>query len=359
MTEPRIDRVARWVAGTGTRRTVLRASAALVSTIAVGRQAPGFDVAAAEGPPPPPSEREYWPACSDERRHYCVAELRVDGVDQLNTTNPTYSLSAFRLRTSEGPEDTSTMRPLWILNRLEGGQERGLQDQDLGVEVELRLKLGQLHPILVIQTSGIASIQVSGNDADGWELVSRGVPALFSFPGDDEQSDSAWATYWGEGYQRAEWPAEFDSFRGTISASAISGYPTWEEGAWRVGLSAPHFLPDGSVRHGSYSAWVSPQTLTDLHLTLEEALSGGLSVTREDGGVTSSVNASLTARDGGVYIEIPDLTFSTPTIVMKKRAQPPAPDATSTGKCDPKCRKGRVCKNGRCKKKKKKNKRKH
>ncbi len=352
MAVQRIDRVARWMAETGTRRTMLRTGAGLVSTIAVGAHVHGY--ASAEGPPPPPPEREAWPACSDERQHYCIVDLLVAGVDQLNSPNPGYRLSAFRLRTGDGPEDPLTMRPIWYLNRLVNGNERDLEDQDLDVEIELRLRLGQLHPVLVTQTSGISYIQVSGNDADGWEVASLGSPALFSYPGEDEQAEDAWVVFQGEGYQRSEWPAEFEPFKGMIAASAFADYPIWEDGSWKVRLYAPHLLPDGSVRHGSYSAWILPQTLTDLHLSLDEALTGGLTVTREDGGVTSPLDASLTARDGGVYIEIPDLTFSTPAIVMRKRANPAAPEAPSPGTCEPRCRKGRVCKSGRCKKKKKK-----
>jgi hypothetical protein len=279
-------------------------------------------------------------------------------VDQLNTPKPDYNLYAFRLRTGDGPEDQSTMRPVWILNRLEGGQETGLKDQDLSLEVELHLRLGRLHPVLVSQISGVSYTKVFGNETDGWELTSHGLPGLFSFPGEDEQSTDAWVVFQGEGYQRAEWPAEFTPFKGMTASSAYSDYPIWEDGAWKVRLYAPHFLPDGSVRHGSYSAWISPETLSDLQLTLDAALAGGLSVAREDDGVTSPVEAALTARDGGVYIEIPDLTFSSPAIVMKKRAKP-APDTPPPGGCMPKCRKGRVCKKGICLKQKKKKKRKH
>jgi hypothetical protein len=46
--------------------------------------------------------------------------------------------------------------------------------------------------------------------------------------------------------------------------------------------------------------------------------------------------------DGGVLIDTPDLTFSNPQIAIRRQ---------SSGGCARRCKKGCVCKNGRCKKK--------
>ena len=66
----------------------------------------------------------------------------------------------------------------------------------------------------------------------------------------------------------------------------------------------------------------------------------------------SAVNAAITALDGGILIDFPDLTFSSLTVSIGRR---------NGGKCSKRCGKGRVCKNGHCVKKGngKKDKKKH
>jgi hypothetical protein len=135
-------------------------------------------------------------------------------------------------------------------------------------------------------------------------------------------------------------------FEGYLAGSNINamGTPNWNGSGWGIHVASPHRMLDGSVTHGSFLAWVSPTSLQRLGLTPEQATAGELTVTRIDNGVISPVTALLSIVDGGALIELPDLTFSSPTISIRRRGG---------SACASKCKRGRVCKNGRCVKKKK------
>lgn len=114
------------------------------------------------------------------------------------------------------------------------------------------------------------------------------------------------------------------------TSANIMGQPVWQAGTWSINLWAPHFAAPGStpdgLTHGNYSAWISPQNVQAMGLTLDQAAAGEIAVTRTDDGVTTPVAATVEQREGGVYIDIPDLTFSSPTLprlhLCRQRGQP-------------------------------------
>lgn len=344
MTKPRIDRLSRWLAGAGSRRNVLRATLGAAGALAAAgmRIAP----ASAESPPPiPNSSPEPWPVCSETRRFYCVESFSVDGVDYLGAVQPDYELRVTAINNSG--ESGEADRVFWFVLATS-------QPEDRQLEMHLRLRTGLLEPVLTFAHASEFSMEVMGGTGTGWLMDAQGKPGFVVSQLNPQNFDQAAAlshVLTGTSIHRT-YSDGWGGFEGYVQVDGIRSYgpPVWQRDGWQIGLNSVHLLPDGSVNHGSYRAWISPRSMQKLQLTPGQAVSGELRVSRTDDGLESPVGAVLTEQRGGVLVEIPDLTFSSPTISMRRR---------SNGGCAMKCRRGRVCKNGRCKKKKKKNKRKN
>ncbi|MBL8127016.1 MAG: hypothetical protein JNM64_05220 [Chloroflexia bacterium] len=224
---------------------------------------------------------------------------------------------------------------------------------DLQREMRLRFRTGRLEPVITYMQASDFSMDVSGSAANGWLIDVRGKPAVVPGAFDIDnmvRADLLFFQFQGLARHRTS-PilAGWGGFEGYMAVDSVFGFsaPRWRGDGWNVFLESFHLLPDGTVNHGSYRAWVAPAALQRLDLTTAQAISGALLVSRIDDGRESAVAAVLSAHDGGVLIDIPDLTFSSPTIVIRKRGK---------SGCSQKCRKGRTCKNGRCVKKKKRRK---
>ena len=333
------------MASSGPRRSVLRAVAGLAVGTAIAER--GQRSAAAEAPPLIPDSSMYrWPACTDARRFYCVDSFSVDGVDQLIGQDPEFEPWVLADR---GPVDGGVVadRLQWSVFPVNGN----LQMSDLARDFQIGVRAGLLEPFTAFMRGEGFEMEVTGNSTTGWYVGLHGKPAVdFLVPSGEQEPTELQVVFQGMGYHRTESNLSmWGRFEGYVASNSIHGYspPRWQGNGWHMGLQSFHFLPDGSVNHGSYRAWMSPQSLRLMKLSIAEALQGALAVSRVDDGVESAVTAVISETGGGVLIDIPDLTFSSPTISIRKRGK---------GGCAKKCRKGRVCKNGRCKKKKKRGK---
>jgi hypothetical protein len=336
------DRLTKFLSTATTRRAALRAAAGLFGGLATAGLGRGRGQAAGPAPPIPPPSLDPWPACSEARTHYCVAAFSVDGVNQL-VDDPDYTPLVSGTNTLTNGTTDRLNWDVWPRN----GE---LQAADLSKEIVLRIRAGRLEPVFTAMRVTGVRLQASGDATSGWEIEVRGrpapVPGCNTDPLSCEQATTMAVTFQGESLHRTNPTLNgLNGFEGYLAGSNLNGFgsPRWQGDAWHITLHSPHLMPDGSITHGSYRAWMTPGTLQRLKLTTQEALAGGLAITRIDGGVESAVNAAITALDGGVLIDIPDLTFSSPTIAIGKRGG---------GKCAKRCRKGRVCKKGRCVKKK-------
>lgn len=340
-----IDDLARVMVSRSSRRSVFRAVAGLAIATAIGQRE--LSSAAAESPPPiPESSMDRWPVCSDSRRFYCVESLSVDGVDQLSAQHPEFEPWVLADR---GIVDGGVVanRLQWSVFPVNGN----LQMSDLAREFHIGIRAGLLEPFAAFMRSEGFMMAVTGNATTGWHVDVQGKPAVgFLVPSGGQEPTELQVSFQGMGEHRtASNVAMWNRFEGYVAANSIHGFspPRWQGDGWKMDLESFHFRPDGSVNHGSYRAWISPASLRLMKLTPANALQGALAVTRIDEGVESALSAVLSETNGGVLIDIPDLTFSSPTISIRKRGK---------GGCAKKCRKGRVCKNGRCKKKKKRGK---
>lgn len=318
-----------------------------------------LDAVASAPPPLPPPSLDAWPACSPEREHYCVEVFTLGGVDHLiesSDPNPEYLAL---VHGTGSPESSVADRLEWHIYR----RPQNLQVDDLDKEIVLRIRSGLLEPVATIIWATDCRMSVTGDAASGWIVEIRGRPT--TIPTTDEgglggeQATFEFIDFLGSGIHRdsphrSVW-GDFEGYAVGTNIHAISP-PHWrspelERGiGWDMVIGSTHLRLDGSLTHGAYRAWLAPGALQRLAITPEQAVAGDLLVTRTDDGVGSPVTATLSVLDAGVLIEIPDLTFSTPTISMLRRRG---------GACATKCKRGRICKNGRCVKKKKKHRKKH
>ena len=345
VSESRLDSVARWLAGAESRRAVIRAGAGLALGGLIPARMP--ELAGAAPPPVPAASNDNWPICSDPDQHYCVETFTADGVDLLtDATRYQWMFVADRDVVSPGP----ATRMGWDVI---GDRDR-MTVADAETKFRFVVRCGRLEPTATFMRATRGVLRKTGDAANGWRLEIVGQPSVT--PGGDNPLGTGQATglmtdFSGSSlHRKAATLSMWEGFEGFISVSGAASYsPPYRRGdGWYVGLRGYHLWPDGvTLNQGSYQAWVSPQSLQTLGLTVEQAVAGGLTVARIDDGVESSIRATLAADAGGVLIEIPDLTFSSPTIAIRK--------AGKRG-CATKCRKGRVCRNGHCKKKQKRGK---
>jgi hypothetical protein len=218
---------------------------------------------------------------------------------------------------------------------------------DLVREFHIGIRVGLLEPFAAFIRSEDFAMAVTGNAASGWHVDVQGKPAVgFLVPSGGQEPTELQVSLQGMAEHRtATNVAMWNRFEGYVAANSVHAFspPRWQGDGWRMDLESFHSLPDGSLNHGSYRAWISPASLSLMKLTPANAVQGALAVTRIDMGVESAVSAVLSETNSGVLIDIPDLTFSSPTISIRRRGK---------SDCAKKCGKGRTCKNGRCKKKK-------
>jgi hypothetical protein len=351
MQSDEFDRITHTLGTMGTRRGLLRTAGMLGALLGgAGRWLPSR--AAAAAPPPPASLRETWPVCSEERAHYCVDTFHVAGEDQLAGPSPAYQAYVFGVNevlasNPDNPDAIPATHIYWVLD----AAGLNLAEDDLTREIVLRVRVGTLKPFYTAAYARGLRLQVDGSAATGWTVDIRGRPALETLPdpppADQEQATIVRVVFSGEAYTRADFPADFIPYEGYVGFEAGHALPEWIDDAWQIRMSSQHFMPDGSLRRASYTAWLAPANLERLELTLEEALAGRVEIRRRDDDKESDVAVTLRALDGGLLIEFPEITFSAPTFIIRSRPRGTSPGPTRDA-CPKRCGKGRVCRHGRC-----------
>jgi len=287
------------------RRGALRTGSGVLAGLLAGGTLERRTAHAAPVPVPPPGVE--WPVCSAERPDYCISRFEVDGIDRL--------ADPLDVRPFVGGQSTWFGGSVdWNLfgNRISAA----LTDKD----IVLGIRTGRLKPSMGIAAAHGTTVTVSGDDATGWEVTipARVMRRAVPDPANHEQAVAIYPTCNGRFFDyRQGYGNPNDGMFMWTDAFAVDG-PFWRDGGWDIRLSAPHFAPpdtspDG-LNHGSYACWMTPQALQMLDLTVPQALAGQLTITRTDNGVLTPIATSLTERAGGVLIDIPDLTYSSPTL---------------------------------------------
>lgn len=127
----------------------------------------------------------------------------------------------------------------------------------------------------------------------------------------------------------AEEQAVFDTFIATFSGGWVAtnaqqfGFPTYNSvtEAVEVSLSGPHFTPTLGVNTGFFRAFVPTAVLTTLFgISDPGSLSGTLVISQTESGVTTTVTATVTSVAGGVLIDVPTFSYSSPTFGIEPNA---------------------------------------
>ena len=164
------DRLAKVLSTARTRRAALRGAVGLVGGVVTARTTPLRARAAAPAPPIPPPSLDPWPACSETQSHYCVAAFSVDGVDQLTNDSDYFPVVV----------GTASQQGLAVADRLEWHiypRAGELQSSDLNKAIVLRIRSGQLEPVMTVMRSTAVRMRTSGDASSGFEVEVRGRPA--------------------------------------------------------------------------------------------------------------------------------------------------------------------------------------
>ena len=110
----------------------------------------------------------------------------------------------------------------------------------------------------------------------------------------------------------------FANFRGSYFGlvNAVSGFvqpvQSQTEPGLSVTLGGPTRLSNGTTNVGSLDAFIPTAALQSLFGTTDSTLASRLAVTRTEGGTTAGAAYTATAVPGGLRVQIPGITFSTP-----------------------------------------------
>jgi hypothetical protein len=102
--------------------------------------------------------------------------------------------------------------------------------------------------------------------------------------------------------------------------STVLIFETFPTARWYLDLGNPHLDVDGDPMTGSFTAWVPPSYFEALGTTASAALAAGLDVTRTDGGIESTLAATITLLDGGTLVRVDSVSYSTPRITVAESA---------------------------------------
>jgi hypothetical protein len=182
------------------------------------------------------------------------------------------------------------------------------------------------------------AITPGGDASNGYTLAVDGSPVALEWKestsggdcevgdcgGNTTQADVEPTALSGNTQNMATWdPSEKARFAGMYSGSdaqyrsepSFSNFPS---PSWSLDLGNPHLSVSGTPVIGTYSAFVPKALLDEVGATAAQAASAGLIVKRTDGGTTTTVGAAvMPTADGGVYMRIPQVHYSTPTFKIK------------------------------------------
>ncbi|MDQ1519613.1 MAG: hypothetical protein QOI55_686 [Actinomycetota bacterium] len=286
---------------------------------------------ASADPPAPPAPNDRWPVCVAAEDQYCIESATADGVDLLAGPGVDYSGSPVDVNVSLLDAHSVNWAVEWT------GGSYSLPDELDGATLSLVLRTGALVPRF---TSAIADrfyLTTSGDDAAGYTLSIEGTPATVNWLADqtsgncfigecgDEttQADTTQRTFSGNTQDMGFWdPSEIARFSGTYIATNAQFRPTVVLYTpnplphWMLQLANPHLTVDGDPASGSFTAFVPPGFFSSLGVDAAAAVANGFSITRTDDGVESPVDGAASLVDGGAYLRVPSLSYSSPTIAV-------------------------------------------
>jgi hypothetical protein len=266
---------------------------------------------------PPLLER--WPVCDSTRSTFCVEALSVDGVNRLGS--PDWQVDAYLL------DDHSSN--WYVEQRVGSAFVPPLSTTD---QFSFRVNTGDVAPLFTQATAANVFLTTGGSATDGftvsvdaqavtldWKNSTVGGDCHAGHCGDDTTAaDSENNLLGGNSQDMATWDPDLRAlFRGmwTATDAEYQTLPLFQSSPaqWFLSLGNPHLKLDGVTPVvGTYSAYVPPQLLSEVGATAAQAAATGLNVTRTDGGVTTTVGAAIMATgDGGVYIRVPEVHYST------------------------------------------------
>ncbi|MBI4172750.1 MAG: hypothetical protein HY511_08305 [Actinobacteria bacterium] len=179
-------------------------------------------------------------------------------------------------------------------------------------------------------TFGSCMIGACGDDTTAASVDYEGLAISASFGWDPPPGLS--------GAELAEFNEMKEPFRGSwvsTDAQAFS-FPTFNPAtnAFEVEVASPHFRVGGAVLNvGFFKAFLTNAFLTSaLGISDPSSVTAtSLTVRQTESGTTTTLNPSVTPAAGGVIIEIPTVSYSSPKFSVEKAAVAPnAPTAPST-----------------------------
>jgi hypothetical protein len=317
------------------------------------------------GQPQTPPSGEQWPPCNpatgpahvpDEpvREDYCVDLLTIDGDDVLRGTE--WSMNVYYL-----PGDQELVG--WYLQEQVGESAWSTPNQGTETQqVKVRIKMGSVEPQLSYGYGGSGPdgpfrLYTGGSAQAGYWIEAHGYPVRLewlSFEpnacksdgqcGDHTTAAATEQTMFGGASQTLTLWDDGDLYDGMwfFTNAEHHGMPQFvpaEDPYWYVRVGNPHLRIDGVTPvQGSFIARVPPGLLAGVGTTAEQAAQVGLAGRRidqidgEDVITPIDVETDLSTDidgtpDEGVWLELPDLTFSTPQLEFgaPQAALPPAP----------------------------------
>jgi hypothetical protein len=279
-----------------------------------------------------PAPFDQWPACSAPSDQFCIESATIGGVDLMSPDGVTSGGSPLAVRVSLLDDHSVN----WAVQWSDSGTY-SIPEEFTGSTISLVLRTGALVPRF---TSAIADrfyLTTAGDDASGYTLTIEGTPSTINWLVDtsagncfvgscgDEttQADTAQNTFSGNTQDMAFWdPADVARFSGMYVATNAQYRPTvvlygsYPAPNWSLQLGNPHLTGDGSPADGSFTAFVPGGYFTSAGLDAADAVATGFSITRTDEGIDSSVDGAASFVDGGAYLRIPSLGYSSPTITV-------------------------------------------
>lgn len=306
---------------------------------------------------PRPDAGEYWPACSTPGQWFCVVSGTYDGNPITTGDLTTYYPDAGVVWMVRFDDDTS----MFWSGRAETGYSQ-FPSQYLGSNLQVVMNTGDFAPSWSVATADQFRMHVSGDADAGYLLTIEGsgtetntnAAVTCDVNGCGDQTTQAdYASPRFDGYTRTT-TQQTAGFAGTYLAGNAQDLesPQFTQNGVFLHLANPHLGVDGGPTSGSYTFWIPPSYLATQHLTVDEALDGGLAVERydalpdasTDGGIDVAADGgpigvamtpltpTLTADDDGVVgtgvrMRIDSITYSAPTIRVHSRWLSSAPDA--------------------------------
>ncbi|MBC8068183.1 MAG: hypothetical protein IAG13_07605 [Deltaproteobacteria bacterium] len=297
---------------------------------------------------PRPDAGMPWPVCSAVDEWFCIESAAIDGVDML--VEPGQLLDGGLLQANASLLDENSVNWSVTWNSVAGE----LPEIAAGAELQLVLRLGDLQPMFTQAIADEFHLEAVGDAANGYGVSIEGSLATLQWHfadgfscttyecGDDfTQATIARRVFSGNTQNMALWdPAERAQFGGayTVSNAQVSSpvmiYGAFPEPHWYLDLGNPHLTVDGSPAGGSFTAWVPPSYFEGLGTTAADAVAAGFEITRTVAGVEAVVTGSATLENGGAYIRVDWLGYSTPRITVTGNDTVPD-EGTSTTSDDP------------------------